>query len=93
MSDSNAEECWRLNRRSSRRSTNASSSRSDSIVLILGQLDHGHVEGGERRGGVEVAAFLRLSVEDGPAPFELGDFAQLDQVPRARSCERCRAPR
>ena len=49
--------------------------------LIPGQLDDRHVERGEVRGRVEVAAFLGLAVQDGPAPPELGDFAHLDQGP------------
>ena len=59
----------------------ASSSASDSSCFVAGQLDHRHVEGGQHRGRVEVAAFLRLSEQTGPAASELGQLAPLDECP------------
>ena len=90
---SNAEACWRLNGRPSRRLRKASSSRFLRRDLVPGQLDHRHVERVQRRGGVEVSAFLGLAVQGGPSAFELGELAQSAAGPRGRSCAPCLAPR
>ena len=49
--------------------------------LVRGELDHHHVEGGQRRGGIQVAAFLGFPVEHGPASPELGELTLLHERP------------
>ena len=60
MSESNADECWRLNVPAGPAAQEGLELGLGFEHLVRGQLDHRHVEGGQRRGGVEVAAFLGL---------------------------------
>ena len=50
--------------------------------FVAGQLDHGHVERGQGRGGVQVSAFPSLLVQDGPSPLELVHLTEEQQRPQ-----------
>ena len=62
----------------------------DSVVPR--QLDHRHVQRGQHRSGIQVAAFLRLPIKHGPAALQLVDLAHLHQRPEHKVVQRVAFP-
>ena len=60
--------------------------------IVVGQPDHGHVECGERGGGVEVSTILSLPDQQGPATLELGDLAHVHECPERQAVDRVAFP-